>query len=290
MRPFLALSDAYTLANGAVKAVNDDTLKNPYDSLRGYYIDEIGFAPMSRDSGLALTAQFTWANERLCGPAVPVVLLGTPRTVRQSLNAPAFTWADVYEYKSWILPKPLYVPPGQRLICTLRHAGIISTTTITAVRVCYSGRSLENSDPIPSKVALPWSTAWIGASQAGGSQYTEESGPADLFNPHQQPLNITQFSANVGINDNYPLPSTSPWAKDVRVRLYSPSGNIAVRDNAVLGQVFHRGTWNVSGTLAPHKYYSAILEEDYRDRADLTYTGSVITTVIAMTGYREVSL
>lgn len=223
-------------------------------------------------------------------------------------------------YRSWKLPKPLYIPAGEYLKATffydLTNMGLqyadpeFITFPIGKARIVYLGRSLASDAPPPPVISVPWVAYYEGSlfNTPGQSDLSSES---DLCNPHDAPFKIQRFNGRIamqaGANSNgrfgdvfWPNASVNTLPQsplqdnsifDVKVSMTDSQGRHFVPAGTPFYNLFNRTTssWESGGSLPPKSFVTAALDYNY-DAA--TYLGDTYSAkaMIAMLGHRDVQL
>ena len=208
---------------------------------------------------------------------------------------------------TWKLPKPLFIPAREYLRPTMYltpYSGA-PTSTVTILYVC---RPLPRGTPTPSRLQSPWVSSFMPPMIAPSSDLTNQSTPADLYNPWDEELHVQRFigrlmiqsSGNSGNADNSGEAANHMSLASANVDLTTGIitcgtlvsaqdgyNNILIRDLTPFAHVFDflDRSWTVNCILPPKGFYLFTV-----DRLWAGYTGTVAlaTVGISMVGYREV--
>mgnify|MGYP001566356905 FL=1 len=287
---------------GSFGLADTSRLENPYRE--PMWIDEIRFRLPAAEAGgtqasawSSLRCELKLGETPLTKGFVPIGLFG--KALNDSIEGasggpPMFTWK---------LPKPLYVPARELLRPTIYYDSFTSAPAKT-VNIIYCCRPVLKGTPPPRVLQIPWVThfqpaflALTGA--AAANDQTDQSTPADLYNPWDQELHVQRFvgrlmgrntsgeahtsmsiaSANINLTTGILTSGTLVSAQD-------SFNNILIRDRTPFAHVFDflDRAWTVNCVLPPKGFYLFTV-----DRLWAAYTKTITATVgISMVGWREV--
>jgi hypothetical protein len=206
---------------------------------------------------------------------------------------------------TWKLPKPLFIPARELLRPTF-YLQTFPGAPSQVITVCYACRPLPVGTPTPKKLQVPWVAAFVPPMLATGSDRTDVSTPADLYNPWDQDLHVQRFNGRFMVQGNtitfgrgeeggnMTLASveqdleTNLVTMGTTVQAQDSFNNILVRDPTPFQHVFDMvdRAWTVNAVLPPKGFYTFTM-----DRLWAAYTGDPVTATcgISMVGWREVA-
>ncbi len=299
MSPFVLRAQITPPAGGGSFGLADTTLlENPFGN--PMWIDEIRIRlPNSTGDSAAtgwsnLALELKLGNLNLTKGYVPLSLFG------KVLNSDALS----EEYPGmfvWKLPKPLFIPAREFLRPTMYLTPYTGApaTTITIAYVC---RPLPKGTPTPSTLQLPWVSYFTPPVIATGSEdRSDESTPADLYNPWDEDLHVQRFLGRLMIQGSADEEQGRMALASAQVNLETgiveygtlvsaqdSYNNILIRDRTPFAHVFDSidRAWTVNCLLPPKGFYLFSV-----DRLWDAYGGATAnaTVGISMVGWREVN-
>ena len=209
---------------------------------------------------------------------------------------------------TWKLPKPLFIPSRELLRPTMYfdsysdefgNPGESGTVTIA-----YACRPLARGTPTPKTLQVPWVTYYKPdfMTVPGAVEKTDQSTPADLYNPWDQDLHVQRFVGRLmcqdrkGENDNNMGLASAIINLDTGLPTYGTFvsaqdsfNNILIRDNTPFAHVFDfvDRAWTMNCVLPPKGFYLFTVDRLWSGYEN--QEGPITATVgIGMTGWREV--
>ncbi len=315
--PLLLEAQISPPAGGGSFGLADPTrLENPFQA--PMWLDEIRIRLPSANGGAEAAAWSTLALELKLGNTpltkgfVPIGLFGktlSDATILGSNNGMA--------YLTWKLPKPLFIPAREFLRPTFYCAPFSGAPTKTATLI-YCCRPLARGTPTPQTLQIPWVTFYVppnivsgGSNQ--GTDRTDQSTPADLYNPWDEELHVQRFvgrlmpqnsaydctglmelaSAFVSLDPSNVADFSVPIGQVITGTLVSAQdsfNNILIRDPTPFAHVFDYldRAWTVNCVLPPKGFYLFSIDRLWAnfDPADAV----TITVGISMVGWRDVKV
>lgn len=217
----------------------------------------------------------------------------------QNSAAPA-TNQTVWDFQRWKLPVPMIVPNGSTLLPQFVLLMPNGKTTVTnpsdspiTAYITMIGRSLGSSFKRPSKLKVPYVTAFIANPVTGGLQ----SGDNQLVNRFTVPFHIQRFIGRIALSDD---PASNEFWMDAEggnsgagnsansysLTLVDSNGYYLVKDMTPWEDVFdpQRKALNANRVLEPRGWYRAQL-----NKAAIVNGAGIQGTVpmISMVGWRE---
>ena len=317
----ILLSARLTLNAGQRVMAQSIRLQNPFRM--PMMLDEIRYRIVNvSPSGAAGSVLAHWAirarhmlgRTPLTSDFVPIggltVPLG-PDYIDSGINF-AVAGTETRGWRTWKLPKPLYIPGTELLTTELYHAGTpqnaspvgsgsaISPFNVNqtyVVDVVYAGRTISD-DFVPEKICVPFASAFVTPFVSTNILRVDQSSEADIRNPFNEELHVQRFIGRSVLQQ-----STTPAGEfdnlfaggsmaDIttlftKVRAADSFGRILVRDPAPFTHLFYLPdrTWTVNTKLQPRGFYLFEVERDFT-----SYSGAVTANanIISMMGYREV--
>lgn len=200
---------------------------------------------------------------------------------------------NTYNVYNWKLPTPIYVPPGGVLAPRFQFRGQISFP-ITA-RISYGCRTLRGDYKPPKRYKLPWLAFYASKTfDVGGAKDTDASQEADLINPFDTPLELTQFvgrTTEFNVANSFNIDSFVPDfpSRLLQLTMADSRGNPVIKNLTSFGNAFSTVTksWDVRGRLPPHQFYLvSLVKQAPPIQIPSTWYG---IANIGMAGTREVS-
>lgn len=179
-----------------------------------YFIDEIRIGAVgSSDSitsflaggiGGAVSAQFSTGKYGMSKEPIPISLYGARHSGGYDYGIDQNGSADINSYVSirWLLPKPLFMLPGEVLQCRLsRSATLMSAGTAPStvtVWVAYAGRMVAPGATPPKTIQVPW-VSYI----QKVSNESLKSSITEFRNPFTKTMHVQRFTIrNYKTNDS----------------------------------------------------------------------------------------
>lgn len=192
----------------------------------------------------------------------------------------------------WLLPKPLYMPAGDILQCSVeRDATFASAFTMQNTMLSYLGRACAPGDAPPAVRNIPWVTYY---KHPGASAYSETND--EFRNPFLKPLMVQRLIARYGRLASFPQPdqlisafsaqnslpsAIVPTLRFPNVKILDSLGYMIVPTMTPLGAVIDplRAAWTFNRALSPREQLAIAFQT----------VGSDIPadTFLSMVGYRE---
>lgn len=307
----LLLQAQITLPSGGGEIGLADTtrLENPFQG--PMWLDEIRFrlpAPFSPVlTWASISCRLKLGNLPLTQNLVPIGLFGkvlNDSGTAEHMVDDTVLLPRVPDLFTWKLPKPLFIPARELLRPTF-YLQTFPGAPSQVVTVCYACRPLPVGTPTPRRLQLPWVASFVPPMLATGSDRTDVSTPADLYNPWDQDLHVQRFNGRFMVQGNtifnqqgeeggnMTLASveqdleTGLVTMGTVVQAQDSFNNILVRDPTPFQHVFDMvdRAWTVNAILPPKGFYTFTM-----DRLWAAYTGQPITATcgISMVGWREV--
>ncbi len=200
---------------------------------------------------------------------------------------------------TWMFRKPMLLLPGQYLTALFNYPGMLKGTD-PATNIVNITMLADIAERTPSIVSVPWACSWAAQSTVAGAAalVLPESVRNDLFNPHDEPLQIDRFTGRIMINqtdgdDEYASVGTSTYpSANTNVRMFREDGSSIIRDPTAFAHVFSQPlkAWRMeNAVMPPRSYYQAVIDVDYSSTAAYG-VGSVIQPMIGLLGYRDIPL
>jgi hypothetical protein len=188
-------------------------------------------------------------------------------------------YLNVGHYR-WVLPKPMYVPPGGALRPIFRRD--FNTAGDISVNVAYSGRVIMD-DGLSRESNIPF----IGVFNPSDATITAQGGVVqsdakNLFNPFNRPLRVQRFLARLrngpdtidAVND-----VTRISGQLVTLRMQDSMGYDVIKNATPIMEAIdvNRRAWTFSRDLSPKEWFLA------------EFRGATIARApqMAMMGYRK---
>lgn len=303
--PLLLRAQVSPPAGGGAFGLADTTLlENPFQG--PMWLDEIRFRLPGGTQGQAwanLWVELKLGELPLTKGFVPIGLFGkvlSDSTIVGENGVAANYSPNVF---TWKLPKPLYIPARELLRPTFYYdpysagEGGAPARTITVIYAC---RPVERGTPPPATMAIPWVTFFKPPVITGitDGDRTDQSTPADLYNPHDEELHVQRFIGRLMVQDfgedSYAMElasalvnlSTGEVTCGTLVSAQDSFNNILIRDRTPFAHVFDflDRAWTVNCILPPKGFYLFTV-----DRLWAEALSTVVATVgISMVGWREV--
>jgi len=250
-----------------------------------YYIDEIRMTAFTGESAgsaavtalaYSLRAKFQTGRHAFSKGPIPLSLYA-PVFLRAGyatsyLNGIFAFFRGVVEVR-WVLPKPLYMEPGDVIQCYLERSNQFNTGPQYAsnnFNVTYVGRAIAPGKKPPPCKYVPWvafydhpTTVASGYSNAGES----------FRNPFTIPLNVHRFTQQTYVEVNTTPgqflqweggrgptnPSSFGETSFTQIRLYDSLGYAIVKEFAPIGEVMDlaRQAWTFSRPIGPREQFDA---------------------------------
>ena len=299
----IALGGGVTVSQGLSQQIDEQSLGLGFRT--GYYIDEIRVSAYTAQrnalhfwTGLAQLVQLKFE----CGPhafspqepmGVPMGLLG-PRYNGDTGSAAENLIGSVgrdFARVRWVLPKPLYMPPGDVLRCTvfnIANAAALGGQPDMTVNVAYVGRAIPQGTKPPLTRQVPW----LGFAQnffTNTNTFFQTQGEGDFKNPFAKRVIVHRFTERSVLYDgsswlDYTV-AGSPAGTFIEVRMDDSLGYAIVPQFMPLGPVFDeqsRGAWTFSRALGPHEQFNLQM------RLNGTFAGNNKYNVqVGAVGYRD---
>jgi hypothetical protein len=281
-------------------------LENPFNA--PMWIDEIRFRLPEVEG---VTKGEAWSrlrvelklgnNTPLTNGFVPISLLGKVLTDSDVIGEAGSP--DVF---TWKLPKPLWIPAREFLRPTIYYE-TYSGAPARTVTVIYCCRPVPQGTPAPTAMQIPWVTYFkppdLSCSAATpAANTTNQSTPADLYNPHDEELHVQRFvgrlmgrdlgesddhmslaSARINLTNGLVTTGTMISAQD-------SFNNILIRDVTPFAHVFDfiDRAWTVNCVLPPKGFYLFTVDRYWANY--LPAEAFVATIGISMVAWREVKI
>lgn len=214
------------------------------------------------------------------------------------------TYQRAFSYVRWPLPKPLFMPAGDAVQCSVRvypytMLNLFGTSSlIEKVSVTYVGRLAAPGTPPAPVRHVPW-LAWF-QKQFAENGYAQTN---DQFrNPFSDKMlyvqrftmrQVIERTGGVGVNYSMydatgvrgqPNGASATFAYD-EARLYDSLGYAIIPDYVPVDDAFDstRGAWTFGRTLGPREQFDLQL----RSKGSLTDASAPYWTQIGMVGFRE---
>ncbi len=187
----------------------------------------------------------------------------------------------------WLLPRPLFVPGGTAFDVALQWVNDVATVTYSnlTVWVGIRGYALQPGTPIPSKISVPFATAFVVNEEGLGLV----SDALRLVNPFPVPLNVQRFIGRIQTTKpGWITEANSMFNYDeaaLSLRLADSQGYDLIRvgngGSTPWGLAFdqNRRAWTSPRILDSHEWYSATV-------GPLT-NPTTSKPMLSMVGYRE---
>ncbi len=306
--PILLQAQISPPAGGGSFGLADPTrLENPFQG--PMWLDEIRFRIPIADGGTrgqgwsGLAVELKLGETPITKSFVPIGLFGKVMNDSQTFGESGDNTNYTPDVFTWKLPKPLFIPAREFLRPTIYfspYSGAPSTT----VTIMYACRPLPKGTPNPQTLHIPWVTSFVPpmVSTPNATDRSDQSTPADLYNPWDEELHVQRFvgrlmgqnlgedqlhmslaSANIDLTDGSLITGTLVSAQD-------SFNNILIRDRTPFAHVFDfiDRAWTVNCILPPKGFYLFTV-----DRIWAAYDPSpafIATTGISMVGWREVKV
>lgn len=249
-----------------------------------YWIDEVRIAAVAYKAGATangavylgqsafVDVKFSTGRYDLMRDWVPMGVLaprfGNDESWDGYSTAPR-PWAEV----RWVLPKPLYMSPGEVLQCQVRNRWA-SAQTYFNVYVTYVGRQIAQGEPPPAVRQVPYAATWnyLTASKPNQGDYVRYAASNDQFvNPFSTPLWIQRFTmrgiaydSGAAVNAatrGFPFQSVAGLGPSPtntfypQVRIADSLGYSIVPEYTPVNDVFDgvRGAWTFGRGLGPRE-------------------------------------
>lgn len=191
---------------------------------------------------------------------------------------------------SWRLQHPLYVPKGGTLMCDFQNRGQFSTPI--DVRISYFATAIPDEQRMPSKVLLPYVSAYIGKPFNYTSADSDTSKENTLQNPFDVDLKISRLVGRINVNFAANTENYSIWGSHLlSTRVTLSNGDPLVRTATPFQQVFgdEGRAWEQRGTILKPKQYLQV----FIDKAASTESGtegSFIQPYVSLVGFYELMI
>ncbi len=295
----VVLTAAVTLAQGATAQPDMDKLTSPFRS--PMLVDEIRFMLRSADTAGLATFVFAGAVKvalkmgRFAITDVPTPIwnfgpYGDEDTAsQQSTDLYAASSTNRIEFYRWVLPKPLFLRPGESIIPQVSRAAD-ATSISTKLWITYAGRLLAPGTPTPRELYVPHVDYWAPLNTVDAPNSNQ------IFaNPYRSPLKIQRFVGHlqqtfgsvsggddIGISSGLDNAGANDGT-EVQAKISDSTGYNVVRDFMPFGTLFQlsRRAFTVQRTLDPREGMKVQL----RNVIAPLGSGS-INPQISMIGYR----
>lgn len=268
-----------------------------------YWIDEIRItmhsaptlAPSNYFTGLAgaIEARFQTGSYAFSRDFVPAGLYAP----RWSAFDAGYTYAGLDAYRGfssvrWPLPKPLFMPAGDAVQCSIRfrnYASFVDSATAAYVTVTYVGRAAAPGSPPPAIRHIPWVSSFRKPSTDFFVHTNDE-----FRNPFSdKPWYVQRFTSRTyeEITDaGYSFTETQKFqgiglgGQAIEARLYDSLGYAIVPEYTPIAHVFdtQRCAWTFGRTLGPREQFDLQLRNSIEPEQDYSYW-----TMVGVVGFRE---
>ncbi len=299
-------------AGGGSFGLADSTkLENPFQG--PMWLDEIRFKLPGSEAGTLdtqawsrLAVELKLGETPLTNGYVPISLLGKVLNDSESFGENSGGATVSPGAFTWKLPKPLFIPAREFLRPTM-YFQPYSGAPAKVVTIMYVCRPLPKGTPPPLVMQIPWVTYFKPpdlscALASPATDTTNDSTPADLYNPWDEELHVQRFvgrlmGQNYGENQNHMSIAsaninltTEALASGTLVSAQDSFNNILIRDRTPFAHVFDflDRAWTVNCILAPKGFY--LFTVDRLWSGYLPSEAFVATIGISMVGWREVSI
>lgn len=282
LSPLLLEADRFSLPiNGSWGSFNPQQLMNP--NRTPMLIDELRFSGMQtpfatpgfdESDTASLVCKITFGNSNLTNDFVPLPVL-----------APTYLSYGSDATRTFHLPKPLYVPPGVQINCTLQrklppgwNAPIDPNTPFG---FAIAGRSIPAGMPVPRKIFLPW----VCSTSVRTTQIPFTSKDNEIGNPFDSDLRFTQlvgFNLHEAVADPFTA-SCSVTRSPITIQATYGSGKMLIRDPVPFLSLFPptRPIAPMQGLLKPKDFLKVTLDMPQ----PVGFTNMLFTSV-GLVGYR----
>ena len=254
--------------------------------------------------GTALTApnwhewELTLGRSKLTNLSQPIALAVRSEEAIQVGANQGSTPADSQAYL-WTLPRPLYVPCNSTLQVKVK-SGVADGSAV----VTFIARVLPKGYPVPRTADVPYATSFrpgmisVGATETDTDKYIYSSGPNDLNNPFNFPLNVQRFTMGVtgtfGISPVYSVDQYLKFQQDVSMRIFpkitlaDQRGSPIVREPIGLAQFVSiiRTNTDARFVLDPKEAVYCIADQTHKIGA--TSGGQIVQVGLGLVGWRQV--
>lgn len=284
--PILLRATSLSVAVGSITGFDPSLLQNPYR--RPMLLREVRFTVRDLSDDNVSQAGNAYAELRmgripLTHGFVPIRLLCRAYDMRIEAD----TGGDVTHI--WRFPKPLYVPATEYVDTRIQSQSFASGSM--DFHVTYVGTMLGDGHARPATIDVPWATAFVGARQAGGSDFFEQSGEQDLSNPFETPLYVQRFLGSVPLTHattavDITLGEPTVGIRRVFVQVVDHDGQIVCRDRTRFWSLFSPTdrAWNAKCVLPPRGHFVFMFDEVYTSETATLQLG------VSMLGHRKVIL
>ncbi len=263
------LSASVDLASGATAQPDMDKLSSPFRT--PMVITEIRFMSRITDPGdyvnmtFSLRVALRVGRFSITDVPTPISMFGTSHDAlteqQMSDNLYVAGQYNVVSFNKWLLPKPLFLRPGESIIPQASRTvdGYAGTARLW---ITYAGYMLAPGTPTPEKLMVPYVGVWMPSRTASTS-----ISDGDFSNPFKTPLRVQRFIGRLFNSTDWGTPNyediDSGWdAGALMVRMSDSQGYNVVRDFTPFSQVFqiNRRVLPVKRTLAPGENFTAQLQ------------------------------
>lgn len=214
---------------------------------------------------------------------------------------------------NWKLDHPMYVPPGGRIVPTVRSLGSFNGNVIIGVTAI--GKVLPNSPPSKPSYKVPWVTSYVSKSFESSDTGQDSSTDSLLNNPHDMPVTVERFVGRLHCQAGFisgsvlqlsvadtSLPDAADvslfvqtgqayYAQVVLMRMRDSMGNPLVREKTLFRNVFNSDTrtWECRHVLPPKQFYKVDFFKTALPALTSFPTTSRVQASVTAVGWREVS-
>lgn len=253
--------------------------------------------------GASVRARFRVGNLSLSDAAIPLWVHGTslPDESAGYVTDAAFIGTNVSMYR-WVLPRPLYIPPGSILLPQFQRDADGMPEDMD-VLVSYEAAIPLPGAPAPKVMHLPVLALFSPEETTAAASFT--SGATELHNPFQDEVHVQRLIGRIRVRNAAPgggvlaniselvghlVPGGGLSVAEALVSLRDSLGYDVVKTPTPFADVFDvtRRAWTFERTLEPKEWYRAQVSTPLVDPAHTTAWS--VQPHIALIGHREVML